>query len=91
MGEGSVPSPRPCLAPELALQGQSGSDRMGAADTWLRAAQILSPARPKQLSDTQRPSWKQKQISATIPGPHAGLWVDVKLTATLEQTSDRDL
>lgn len=47
MGEGSVPSPRPCLAPELALQGQSGSDRTGAAYTWLRAVRNSHPGPPK--------------------------------------------
>lgn len=54
VGEGSVPSPRPCFAPDL--QGQSGSDRTGAAHTWPRAVPILTPARPKQLSGTQLPS-----------------------------------
>lgn len=40
----------PCFSPGLTLQGQSGSDRTGATHTWPRAAWILTPARPKQLS-----------------------------------------
>lgn len=51
-----APSPRRRVTPELALQGQSGSDRPGAAPTWLGAARILTPARPKQLSETELPS-----------------------------------
>lgn len=57
-GEGSVPSPCPCLSPELTPQGQSGSDRTGAAPTLPSAAPILTPARPKQLSTSLRASSK---------------------------------
>lgn len=48
----------PCFSPELTPQGQSGSDRTGAAPTLPSAALILTPARPKQLSTSQRSSSK---------------------------------